>query len=112
MLAAGVFERLSGAANREVIGLGAAAGEHHLGRFGAHQRGHGCARLVQGRLCLLPVVMNTRRIAEKVCERSRHRLGDGRIDRGGRVVIEVNAHGSIDHVSIAGISANPQQNKG
>ena len=50
-------------------------------------------RAVEGGLRLLAVVMNTRRIAEKIPERARHGLGGGRIHRSRGVVIEVDAHG-------------------
>ena len=90
--APGHLERLGRAANREVIGLGAAAGEDDFRRFGADEGGNGAPRVVDCGLCLLPVVMNTRRIAEKILEGAHHGIGGRRIDRGRRVVIEVNAH--------------------
>ncbi len=80
--ASGHFEGFRGPANREVIGLGAAAGEDDFRRFGAHQGGHGAPRVVDCGLCLLSVVMNTRRIAEKMLKRAHHGLG-GHRDRPG-----------------------------
>ena len=110
--AAGNFERFGGAANGEIVGFGAAAGEDDFRRFGANQ-GRGCApRVVNCRFCLLPVVMNTRRIAEKILECAHHGVRGGRVDRGRRVVIEIDAHVLIGHVNTRSITSNPKENKG
>ena len=66
MLATGHLERLRGAPNREIIGLGAAAGEDDFGRFGPDKGRNRAPRVINCGLRLLPVVMNTRRIAEKI----------------------------------------------
>ena len=52
----------------------------------------GAPRVVDCRLCLLPIVMNTRRIAEKMLKGAHHGLGGQSIDRRRRVVIEIDAH--------------------
>ena len=67
--AAGRLERLGGAADREVVGLGAAAGEHDLRRVGADQRRDRRSRVVERRLGLLAEVMHARRVAEHVARR-------------------------------------------
>jgi len=83
------FGRLCRAAQREVVGLGAAAGEHDLGRLGPDQLCDRRARLVQHRLGALAEVMHARRVAEVFAQRARHGLDDRRVRRCGRVVIEV-----------------------
>ena len=57
----GRLERLGGAANREVVRLGAAAREDDLGRIGADQGGDRRPRLVERRLGLLAEVVHARR---------------------------------------------------
>ena len=66
MPAPGQLERLGGAPNGEVIGLCAAAGEDDFGRFGPHKGGNRAPRVINCGLRLLSIVMNTRRIAEKI----------------------------------------------
>ena len=66
MPATGHLERLGGAPNGEIIGLGPAAGEDDFRRFGPDKGGNRAPRVVNCGLRLLPVVMNTRRIAEKI----------------------------------------------
>ena len=86
------LERLGGAAQREVVGLGAAAREHDLGRLRADELPDRRARLVEQRLGALPEVMDARRVAEVVGERAGHGLDDRRVRRGGGVVVEVGRH--------------------
>src|SRR5688572_1579785 len=92
MLASGHLERFGHAPNREVIRLGPAAREDHFRRFAANKRGNGAPCVIDRRLCLLPVVMNTRRIAEKMLEGAHHGIGGRGIHRGRRIMIKVNAH--------------------
>ena len=56
--AAGWLQGLGQATNRQIVGLGAAAGEDHFGRFGPNQSGDRRPRLVQCRFGLLTEVMN------------------------------------------------------
>ena len=72
------FERLGDAAQGEIVGLGAAAGEDDLGRLGADQRRHRRPRLVQHRFGPLPEMVDARRVAELVAQSARHRLDDWR----------------------------------
>ena len=90
--AAGRFERFRGAAQCEVVRLGAAAGEHELGRFGADERRHRAARVVHHGFGALAEMMDARRIAEVVDECADDRLDGLGGRRGGCVVIEVRAH--------------------
>jgi hypothetical protein len=75
-----------------IVPLGAAARENDLGGLGANQRSHLASRVVHGSLRLLPVVMNTRRIAEKILEGAHHRLRRRRAHWRGGVVIQIDAH--------------------
>ncbi len=59
------------AAEREVVGLGSAAGEHDVARFGANQRGHLGPGVVDGGLGALAEGVDARRVAELVAERAR-----------------------------------------
>ena len=74
--ASGGFERLGGAANREVVALGAAGGEDDLGRLAAEQGGHLGARLVERGLGLLAEVVHARRVAPDVANGPVHPVGD------------------------------------
>ena len=60
------LERLGGAADGEVVGFGAAAGEDDFRRIAVDERRHRRPGLVEGGLRLLAEVMDTRRIAEKI----------------------------------------------
>ncbi len=66
MTSAGGLERLGGTADREVVGFGPAAGEDDFRRIAVDERRHRGPCLVNSGLRLLAVVMNTRRIAEKI----------------------------------------------
>jgi hypothetical protein len=88
----GELDGLGGAPQRHVVGLGAAAGEDHLGRLGADEVGHGRARLVQQRLGPLAEVVDTRGVAEVLGERAGDGLDDRRVGRGRRVVVKVATH--------------------
>ena len=89
---AGRLERLGGAADGEVVRLGAAAGEHDLRRVGADQRRDRRSRLVERRLRLLAEVVHARRVAEQSRRARGDRVDDLRGERGRRVVVEVDTH--------------------
>jgi hypothetical protein len=78
----------------EVVGLGPAAREDHLGRLTADELGDRGARLVEQCLGLLAEVMHARRIAEIVQQRARHDLDDGRVGWRRGVVVEIGARHS------------------
>ena len=61
--APGGLERLGGAADGEVVALGAAGREDHFGGLGAQQSRHLRPRLVQRRLGLLPEMVDARGVA-------------------------------------------------
>ncbi len=85
----GGLERLGDAAQREVVRLGAAAREDDFGRLGADELRHRRPRLVEDRLGALAEMMDARRVAEVLGVRAVMTLDDRRVDRGGRVVVEV-----------------------
>ncbi len=86
------FESLGGAADREVVGFGAAAGEDDLRRIAAHERRNRRPRLVQQRFGLLAEVMHARRVSKLVARRSHNRVDDFGRQRGRRVVVKVDTH--------------------
>src|SRR3954469_946760 len=80
----------------QVVGLSAAAGKNNFRRTRIHQRRYRCSRLFHRRPRVLAIMVNRRRIAELLQVKRPHRLKHLRQDRGGGIVIEVNAaHGSI-----------------
>ena len=81
-----------GAADREVVGLGAAAREHDLRRLAADQRGDGRSRLVDEGLRLLAEMMHARRVAEDIPGGAPYGVGDFRRDGCRRVVVKVDTH--------------------
>ena len=89
---AGRLERFGGAADREVVRLGAAAREHDFRRIAANQRGDGRSRVVQQRFGLLAEVMNARRVAELFARGRHDRLDDFGGEGGRRVVVKVDTH--------------------
>ena len=87
------LERLGGAAQREVVGLGAAAGEHDLGRLGADQRGRRpIAPRRAAALACWPKWWTLDALPKSSTSALRHRLGDRRVDGRRRVVVEIDAH--------------------
>ena len=90
--AAGRLERLGDAAQCKVVGLGAAAREHDLGRFAADERGDRRARLVEH----APWRADRSGARSRRCRNPRqdasHRLDDRRVDRCRRVMVEIDAH--------------------
>jgi len=93
MPATGGLECFGHAAERKIVGLGAAAGEDNFRRLAADEYRYRRAGVVQDALGALAEVVHTRRVTEIVSERPRHRLDDGWIDWSGRVVVEVDPHG-------------------
>jgi hypothetical protein len=90
------LQRVGGTAYREIVALGAPAGEHDLGRIGADQRRRRAAGVVDHRLGALAEVVNARRVAEILPQGCRHRVGDRGVDGSGGVVVEVYAlHGLL-----------------
>ena len=71
---AGRLERLGGAAQREVVGLGPAAREHDVARLGVDQRGDGRRASSTTRLGPLAERVDGRRVAELVAEHADHRV--------------------------------------
>jgi hypothetical protein len=66
------LERVRCAADREVVGLRAAAREHDFRRIAVHERRDRRSRLVERGLGLLAEVMDARGIAEKITCCGRH----------------------------------------
>jgi hypothetical protein len=85
------LERFRGTAKRQIVGLGATAGEHDFRRFSPDEIRHRRSRLVQHGLGALPEVVHARWIAEIVGQRTMDRLDDRGIWRRGRVVVKVAA---------------------
>ena len=93
MLSPRRLDRFRRAANRQVVALGAAGGEDDLGGVGADQRADGAAGLVQGCFGLLTEMMDAGCIAPHVAHRLGHPVGDQRIQRSCRVMVQIDAHG-------------------
>ena len=92
MTASGGLERVGRAANREVISLGAAAGEHDLRRIAVHERRDRASRVVHGGLRLMAEVMHARCVAEGFARRTHDGLGHFWRERGRRVVVKIDTH--------------------
>jgi len=87
---AAVLVEFRHALDGEIVRLGGARGEHHLLLVCTNQLAELGARLLDRLLCLPPIRMAARmRIAELVGEVRHHRLQDARIERRGRLVVEV-----------------------
>ena len=80
------LERIGGAADREVVRLGAAAGVDDLRRVGMNQRGDRRTGIVEDGLGALPEVMHARRVAELIAGGGDDRLEHLGCERGRRVV--------------------------
>ena len=78
------------APERQVVGLGAAAGEDDLGRLGADQRGDALATLLDGHACPTAKLVYRRRVTVVLLQIRPHRLQHARIERrrGGMVQID------------------------
>ena len=88
------WKRCEIAEEREVVGLGAAAGEDDLLLAGAERRGHLGARLLDGRARLPPQAVQLGRVAVALGEVRQHRLEHLRVDRRRGRVVEVDGlHG-------------------
>ena len=79
----------SGAADRDVARLGAAAGEGDFVSARADQRGDLCARVLDRIMRAPPRGMCGGRVAEFLAQERQHGVEHGRIDRRGGIVIEV-----------------------
>src|ERR1700733_9398520 len=80
------------AQNGEVVGFGAATGEHDFGRLGADESGNGFAGMLDGVAGALAGGMNGAGVAVGIAEIRQHSVEDFGRDGSGRVVIEVDAH--------------------
>ena len=60
--------------DRQVVGLGAAAGEHHATGVGSDKGGHGVAGVVDGPPCVAGQAVGSGRIARMVGQPRQHRL--------------------------------------
>ena len=81
--------RLHQAKQRQVVALGAAAGEDDLRRTAVQQLGNLLARLLDRGARLLSLLMNGRGIAKLLEEVRPHRLKHLRQKRRGRVIVEI-----------------------
>ena len=90
--AAGRLERLGGAADGEVVRLGAAAREHDFRGIAVDERGDRRSGVVQDRFGLLAEMMHARGIAELIAGGADDRLDDLGRERGRRVVVKVDTH--------------------
>ncbi len=82
------------AENCQIVAFGAAAGEDDLRGPASQQSGYRLARPLHCRPRLLSVMMDGRRVPETLPEVGLHGLKDLGQDRGGGVIVEVNAaHG-------------------
>ena len=85
------------AENSVIIGFSAAAGEDDFLGTSAEERGDLFASSFDGGACALAWSVDGSGVAEIGGEIGQHRVEDGGFDRGGGVVIEVDArHGGID----------------
>ena len=92
---AGWLERVtysSCTADRKIVRLGAAAGEHHFRGIAVDERSDGRPRLVEHRFGLLPEVMHARRVAELVAGDAHDRLHHLRGERRRGVVVKIDTH--------------------
>ena len=101
MFAAARLEGVGRAADREVVGLGAAARVDDLRRVGMNQRGDRRSGIVQEGLGALAEVMDARRVAELVAGGGHDRIEHFRGERGRRVVVKIDTHGELFIVSFA-----------
>ena len=88
--------RAHNAEDREVVGFGAAAGEHDSAGVAAEPPGHGAARAFEPLFRRLPEIMDTGRVAVDFRQQLRQGAQHLRRDRGCRVMIEVKMpHSSV-----------------
>src|ERR1700687_1615002 len=83
------------AENREIVRLGAAAGEHDLARVGADDRSNLRARGLEHPARALTGAMHRRGIPRLLGDEARNRFGGLRSKRSARVMIEINRHGQF-----------------
>src|ERR1700727_1822783 len=79
------------ARDRQVVGLGAAAGENDLRRLTAEQCGHTISRVLDRGTTVLPILVNGRGVAELLAEIGTHCVQNFRQDGRCSVIVEVNA---------------------
>ena len=92
--------------NRQIIGLSATAGEHHLRGPATQQGSHGFARLLHCRVGLLSVMVNRRGIPKLLAEVRLHRLENLRQHGSGRAIVEIDSsHGILTADSILSCQA-------
>jgi hypothetical protein len=100
-----------GALDGEVVRFGGAGGPHDFLRVGADQRGDVLARLFDGLLRLPAVGMRARGwVAELFDQPGNHLLGDARVDRGRRGIVEVDGefqHAHLQYCCQAATAASP-----
>src|SRR4051812_20994444 len=91
--------------NGEIVAFGAAAGENDFARFAFQDSGNSVARGIERGAGLLADMMNARWISKNAVHVWEHRGTDVRIERRGRVVIEINrAHLRMMHQKCGGTS--------
>jgi len=105
-LAPGLAGRRGRSPQRHVVGLGAAAGEDDLAGGPADEARHLLAGGVHRGARLLPEPVQARRVAEALPQDRQHGIENAGIERGRRVVIEVDAA----HLRIVTLRAGPAQN--
>jgi len=100
-VAAAAFGVVGEAEEREIVGFRRAGGEDHFVRIGADERGH-LPRRRCDRLGGAPTddMLGCVRIAESIGERSRHFDENPRIDRGRRLMIQIDSFANFHNISI------------
>ncbi len=73
----------------EVGALGTAAGKHHFARFAFPGAGDAIPGVVEEGPGVSTDMVHTRRVAVDIAEEREHRVADRRIQRRGRVVVEI-----------------------
>jgi len=93
----GAFQRLYRAPNGNVVPFGPTARKQHLGGVRPNQLRHFGAGVVHGSLCLLPEMVDARRISELLPQNCRHPVDNTRQERGCGVVVQIDAlHGLFE----------------
>src|ERR1039458_7137616 len=98
-----VIARLHQAKQRQVVALGAAAGEDDLRRTAVQQLRNLLARMLHRRARLLSLLMNGRCVSELLEEVGTHGLKDFGKKRSGGVVVEVDSRSEARRVGGEGI---------
>src|SRR5437773_8945468 len=74
----------------QVVALRSPAGKNHFAWFASEDPRHSVAGIVQNRTRLATYMMNARWISPDFTEERQHGVTHGRVERRGRVVVEVN----------------------